>query len=888
MSKQRLFPPKNEDTNYYFPGEYLGSLPEFNGEDIVSKLDFGLLVMGSCPFQTECDTANDIVGDPLSNFTTDCNLVEIAGLPRNVDAYRYQDKGVDYFGPSFRFTLSAYIDSESDNRGVCYIWAVSNTLDDGASWTSDKAEALGLFFIKVDDTYQLRLRNHEPYVSDILEVDADVEYRITITREYGVLRADVYSDGSPVGLLEVSVPDDRTYRYLYRVNSYNSTLYQTAEFIGCVNCLDEHLVCFGAGGVAFGGAADVLCGNYAYEAEGGIAFGGAADVFVKHVSVEGSGGIALGGAADAAIKHEGAGGIAFGGVADVTILYRADLPEGGFALGGNADTGMSDIHVEAEGGIAFGGNAKHAIVYEAEGGIAFGGTADTNFDIQLELTSEWNLASTFDIEQDFLWDVESNVRYWFRIESECLPPECDWTDTDWNDPRCFGEGHIQGEPIKYGTKYIQIFPARSVRNLCELISEPINPFWVPSFRWRIKSITRYNLTMRKSDLLDGEIPDCITLTEEDFCNIPECMEFCLETPNVPNVSIGAHVGGVDTFLSYEGTGGFALVGGADHRGGTFFFYTGQGGVAFGGSSDAISPAYAYEAEGGVALGGGADVISEHYQYEAEGGIALGGSSIDLSIVSYEAEGGIAFGGGSTSSTDWGILDTVSIGATTELLSLGGNFVFYDTGPTGLTIEDTEVRVPCGCDYLSLQLKMRNNWSETGVFSDFLQRNSTTFPDQIDLLYHAASHTWKKAYHYTGLSPDATTREQWDLLFQWSCTDEINGEELAGDVWKFAAQIRRKNLSTGQDFQSRLIFAVEKDKVCRADNLALAFSVDTETGMVTTSDGDVLDYVVLYDEVGLFRGPNWSKNPYLDITISEVEAEGPWPRLDITPIFPEQP
>ena len=127
-----------------------------------------------------------------------------------------------------------------------------------------------------------------------------------------------------------------------------------------------------------------------------------------------------------------------------------------------------------------------------------------------------------------------------------------------------------------------------------------------------------------------------------------------------------------------------------------------------------------------------------------------------------------------------------------------------------------------------------------------------------------------------------------MLFQWSCTNEINGQELVDDVWQFAAQIRKKNLTTGQDFQTRLIFAVEKDKACRLNNLAIAFSVDTDSGVVITDSGDVLDYTVLYDEIGLFRGPQWSKNPYLEITISEAGAEGPWPKMDITPLFPEQP
>lgn len=780
----------------------------------------------------QCDTTNDIVSDPLSNFIVDCNKVTVDGMPRNIDAYRYQDKGVGHFGVQFRNTLDVYFDSTTDDRGICYVWSVSNVLNDGHAWTDDGSQALGLFFIKVGSIYQLRLRNHETYVTDILNIQPNKEYSIVVDRIYGQVDVSVYDGAALVGVLFVPVSEEISYRYFYRVNSYNSSSYPTAEFYGYVNNFAEHFICVGDGGLALGGSGDSACSYHAYSSSGGIAFGGTADAFIQDVFITGD------------------GGIAFGGEANVRVILS----------------------------------------YEGKGGIALGGDAEYNYNIRIPLQLEWNVASEIVLDISFAWDVESDVKYWFRIESECVSPNCDWTGTDWNDPRCETPGgHIQGQPIGKGNKYVQILPARSVRDLCVLISNADNPLGVPNLKWKIKSITRYNLTMRKSDLPDGVLPECITLEEMEFCQIPECMEFCLESMHAPNVSIGATTFIVDAFYSYVGSGGVALGGSADYRTGYFPSYLATGGIAFGGSADITSSYYKFTSTGGLSLGGSAGIVLPSYQYESDGGLALGGTAIDKPSYKYLGDGGLGLSGVAGNSSDWGIWEMVSIGATPELSSFGGNFEPYDSVPTGLTIGDEEVVVTCGCGDLLLRKEMLSNWGTTNVFYDFLKRNSIQFPERVGLLYHELTKTWKKSYHYTGISSDAVTNDRWDLLFQWSCTNDINGETLAEDVWKFSAQIARKNLTTGQDFYSKIIFAIEKEKACaNLNNLGIAFSVDTETGIVVTNDGDVLDYVIMYDEIGLFRGPRWLKNPYLEITISEFQAYGPWPKLDISPIFSEQP
>lgn len=522
----------------------------------------------------------------------------------------------------------------------------------------------------------------------------------------------------------------------------------------------------------------------------------------------------------------------------------------------------------------------------ATGGIAFGGIAGTAYNIFIDQDITWNTYVALDVDLSILWDIESNVKYWFRIESECSPPSIATTGTEWNDPSCGQTATIQGQQGSVGNKYIQIVPAKSLKDLCSLISEPKPPFWTPTFKWKIKSIKRYNLTVQKSDLPNGEIPDYVELIEQDFKNIPECMPFNLLTPDLPNVVIGVVTSGIDTFYNYVASGGISLGGNASTQGGDFFNYAGSGGFVLSGTAGVVSPVHSYTAQGGIGFEGDAPVSSSQYNYIASGGIGLEGTNTPFLVdYHYEANGGIGVGGGAECSTDWGISEFVTAGATVSLLLIEGGFVLYESTSTGLNIDNVEVALPCDCGYMPLKLTMFNDWARTGILSDFLRRNAISFPDRMDLLYRNSDTTWNRNLHYTGWSNQANEREQWTLIFQWSCVDTIGGNALIDDMWQYSSQIFRKNLTTGKSVHTRMIFAMEKEKACIPGRIDATFSVDTGSGIVVANEGDILDYTILYDGIGLFGGSQWNKNPYLNINISEVGAFREWPKIDIAPIFP---
>ena len=144
--------------------------------------------------------------------------------------------------------------------------------------------------------------------------------------------------------------------------------------------------------------------------------------------------------------------------------------------------------------------------------------------------ADYSVEQTVDLD----WEIESEKRSWYRIEGICTPPSCA-TGLDTGDPSCSGcKGTIQGQPLNCGAKYVQVIPAKSVAHLCELLQSPQPPFYVPALgTWAIKSIRKYNLTERLSDM-GGKMSGCTQLEEQDFESIPECAQF---VPSAPSMAL---------------------------------------------------------------------------------------------------------------------------------------------------------------------------------------------------------------------------------------------------------------------------------------------------------------------------------------------------------------
>jgi len=426
---------------------------------------------------------------------------------------------------------------------------------------------------------------------------------------------------------------------------------------------------------------------------------------------------------------------------------------------------------------------------------------------------------------------------------------------------------------------------------------------------------------------------------------------CGGHPNGPNggLLIGGAAAVVSSYWRYKATGGIS-VGGSSEVSDFVLRYSATGGLRSSGSAPSFWIDPAYEASGGMTLGGSATAIADYYAYEGTGGLMVGGEAgVVSNIWRYTATGGMVLGGMSNSVLIYvpagGLLASGSAGTYVTLRytamgsvvtgGTGGPFIspwfsypgvggltiggqadaednFYDMmgvdiagdaeldllefvpetnidlpeGTTAFSIDDEVVLTDCGCKELGLRLFMRHNFGDGNLLKEFLFRNGMALPQELSLLYRESESSWSKSYHFKGMGHE-NQLEQWDLFFDWGCTSIVGGHDLDVPSWKFGFFARRKNLVTKEDTTTRMLFTFPKDAPCQeADNFGFQFRLNTQTKDITT--GNVyIETFIFFDEIGLFDGKQWLKDPILEVRINEISSSQIFNRLNLTPTIPER-
>ena len=225
----------------------------------------------------------------------------------------------------------------------------------------------------------------------------------------------------------------------------------------------------------------------------------------------------------------------------------------------------------------------------------------------------------------------------------------------------------------------------------------------------------------------------------------------------------------------------------------------------------------------------------------------------------------------------------------ELVELSVDFGV--TSAPDLTIDTGTVTTACGCGPLPLVLNFKHNFNLGEHLLPFLQRSGNHFPDFTTGTFRAARDSWQRNYHFTGPGNPAGTTEYWNIVFEFSCSDNVGGIDLQAVIWKFSVFFRRRNLNTGEDSDSRLVFTFQTDDVCVTSilrSIDFGFVYDTQVGTVLTNNGSTADTVVVHDNIGLFSNNLWAKNPDLKINIATSAFAEEVERVDITPLFPFDP
>lgn len=328
-------------------------------------------------------------------------------------------------------------------------------------------------------------------------------------------------------------------------------------------------------------------------------------------------------------------------------------------------------------------------------------------------------------------------------------------------------------------------------------------------------------------------------------------------------------------------------------------YTAAGGVTMGGEGVGTTASYHYAADGGVATGGAADVRNSiggtfWYNSAEPGSVAMGGSAeAGVKLWRYRPTGEtVQVGGAAGITSTWQGIFTAYMGMGTDLDDVEVVYSPADDAPQ-FTSPTATVNTKCGeCNAMPLVLYLTHNLENGNVLREFLLRNGLSLPASIPMRFSSRLGAWQGTLHYTGIADDNVSHtEQWRILFEWGCVDTLASQELGVNVWKFSMLATRKNLTTGMDFDTRIMIVFPAEQIClETDDLGFDFNfrLDTRRIFVKTELDIVVDVRLLYDNIGLFKSRFWVNTPDLRIRLSPNEQIEAVERQDIKPIFPPEP
>ena len=176
---------------------------------------------------------------------------------------------------------------------------------------------------------------------------------------------------------------------------------------------------------------------------------------------------------------------------------------------------------------------------------------------------------------------------------------------------------------------------------------------------------------------------------------------------------------------------------------------------------------------------------------------------------------------------------------------------------------------CQCNSMPVYLYMQHEFDKLGVLSAFINQNKVSFPATFTLLRRGTTQVWEKLFHFTGMGLNSNTTEDWDIRFEWTCKNAIDGTDIAGYVWQFSAIFNRK-IAGGLNTKTLMIFSFEPS-LCFHGQLEIDFIYNGALNNVTTL-GKISQCVFtnVYDGIGLKTGSVWNNDPTLSVFISETE------------------
>lgn len=553
--------------------------------------------------------------------------------------------------------------------------------------------------------------------------------------------------------------------------------------------------------------------------------------------------------------------------------------------------------------------------------------------------SSWRVEGLF--EKEFLseWNTGEGDYYWYRIEGTCGEMKCDTHGVEYPDCK--------------NVRFFTVVAARNIGEVCDLLKSPV---YTPPVNLKLSKIEKYSRPVAKENIVEGE---CNILEEQEFCQIAECLDYCVDEDVV--VFFNIKTTPIEFIFEYQPQGSFSLSGNVSI--GNYYefnsdidnlsymslegssdlflkiFYESLAGPVISSNIEFQSSRYEYESEGSIELGGISQNISSSKTYDYLVELNLGGTSQVTRIVSGLGEisihcesdifvryrpipsGDIVLGGilqdkvsphfsylpeGSLVLDGSSDLNFESLGIIVSLFSLGAKAFDFKLEEkeieygTNLTIADTIVFPVCGCGPLGMSILLSHNINNSSVLGGFFRRNAISNQNKVNLKYKSEDNSWRNIQHFTGRSRDGVSFEDWTIFLTLQCMPN-------SDAWRFSFIVKSQNKVTNQDLQTKFLIDMPANLICFDDNISTniityigtnqsqvtkgqAIFVTSPSRSLTTNykktttliDGVFNDYLVYYDDLGLFKDSYWLNNP-LEFNISPI-SRVEMPTTELQSIF----
>ena len=307
----------------------------------------------------------------------------------------------------------------------------------------------------------------------------------------------------------------------------------------------------------------------------------------------------------------------------------------------------------------------------------------------------------------------------------------------------------------------------------------------------------------------------------------------------------------------------------------------DGGISLSGSAY-ISQSYHYEATGGFELTSLFYIPAKKFVYEADGSIQISGKArIRTENWNYTADGSIQIGGSANTIAGSEEIDIQYISGDMTILQIGA---IFDEEETDFVAQPLTGSInACGCVVLPFTIQISHNIARDNNFAKFLFRNNLSISRILKLRYNETNNSWQTNLHYKGLSPDANSTEIWDLIFELQCTDVMGSISVGRKLWKFSIQVFRSILTTGEDFDTRIIVALLPENICDLTGNRLDFEIvyDTDLNLAVVTPNATVYQNTIFDNIGMFKNAAWTLDPDLNIKVSQLGISELATRVNLT-------